>query len=56
MVRHATGFEFLWEFAADADAEDEPALRHHVERRHCFGHNYWWPQRQQVDGAPDLQP
>jgi hypothetical protein len=47
--RDAAGFELLGEFAADADPEDEPALRQVIEGRNLLGHRRGMAQRHQVD-------
>ena len=55
--RHAAGLVFLREFAADADAEDEPALAQVIERRDLLRDRHRMAQRQQIDlGAEHQAP
>ena len=54
--RHAAKLELDRELAADADAEDHPALRHPIEGRNLLRHRRGMAQRQQVDRGADTEP
>ena len=52
--RHAARLELGRELAADADPEQQPAAREHVERRDDLGGRRRVAERQEIDAAPDL--
>ena len=56
LVRHAAERELLRVLAADADAEDEPAAREHVEGRRRLRRHGRRTERQQIDGDAQLDP
>ena len=53
---HPRDREFLGEFAADPDTEDQPPLAQMVEARDLLGDRPRMAQRQQVDVGPERQP
>ena len=54
--RHAASLVLLGKFAADADAEDEPALGQVIQSRDLLGDRRRMAQRQQVDAGAEHQP
>src|SRR5204862_7407165 len=53
---YAASLEFLWEFAADADAENQPTFAQVIERCGLLRDRHGMAQRHEIDIGAELEP
>src|SRR5204863_3659647 len=53
---YAASLEFLWEFAADADAKNQPTFAQMIERCGLLRNRHGVAQRHEIDIGAELEP